>query len=495
MDNLNPIVLLQLQALPLSSIEPQTIQAAAEQQYQLVRKGEATYKGQPLTALQIEEAVNALSTPEAAAYHYYLAKHPRLSAFLDGDENAEIEKDALTLYSSYLADPVAQQLAPRAADLVAEALSENDAARLSAFHRQVAKGGDAFQSAVYRSAEKEVAGYRDAIEEVAQRIEEDERAVMTLRGLAPLREHAPIAALNALPPPLDALRTEIVKTIGRMVRVVADKDVTLALASAQYANQIRSTEAYEKSLNKVIQHLGNRKKRKQPRPAKGGVAAIGLMTTYTVLGFFVLGLCFAGYKYWEATRSNEQKNSPRYSSLRTTSPSPGVLISPEVEKLMLTPWPERGEKANQPPVKAEMGDAPLQVCFPTVSTSGNISRIVVVGDASADALVFFFNGRHYIRQAYIPAKSQYVLEEKMIADKLSTMIIFGKNWSPQMKSPCGTNGYFTKSIQYGGFASYATDPPYLNIATEDVLILKKARLMPSRALEANEFFDLLEKYR
>ena len=120
----------------------------------------------------------------------------------------------------------------------------------------------------------------------------------------------------------------------------------------------------------------------------------------------------------------------------------------------------------------------------------------MIGDPVYDAVLFFFNGRKYFQQAFIPAKGKVEIGKNLDASQVvSTMIIFGQEWSPEAESPCGTPGYFTKNIFYGGFAAYATDPPTLNLNRDGFLQLKKKRLMPARQLKEEKFFDLLEQYR
>jgi hypothetical protein len=485
----NPIELLQLNYYEIKRLDQAVIQDALSKFRAKVAEGAAVYHDRPVTDEMLSEAERLLQNPSEVSFYYYLAKYPGLARFLAGDHLAEIEKDSLQLHAEQLEEGAAAILSPVALKLVTEAFGQNALRPLEAFTQQTEKGSKHFQQAVFAASIPLLESRKDKIATIVREIEEDLYPYEQLRGLGVLREHIPVDVLNTLPAPFEGTIHDIRKLLGSMAHQIAKSEPALALAIVRYALRIEGTETYTAKLEKAQAQLDQSSRKSQQQNA-GGIASIGLIAGGIALVLLLLG----GWYAWEKMNAfNDMDEQAEREGAASRLETAETEDAPSNAYLHLNWWERGYEKPGEGTVAA--GEAPLDVCFPTVKTSGPNQRITIIGDPAYDALVFFFNGRDYFKQAYIPANSQYVINHALSGEKVSTLLVFGQNWDEEKTSPCGTKGYFADKIFYGGFSSYATDPPYLSLATEDIMFLKKRRLMPSREMKADDFFDLLEKYR
>ena len=491
MSFINPIELLQLNYYDLDKLSQDAINSAAASLRDKLQHETVKINDVSIDENSIQLAVDQLKKSDDLHFYYHLAKYPGLTAFLYGNDQAEIEVDALRLHADQLAGRASAMVESRALTLVTSAFQDADFKALTRFHQQIGKGNKAFQEEVYHSSLPLLEERRDTVQGVLNAMEAGENISSQLKGLQLFRTHIPVDVLNALPTPFDEIKNGIRKQLGRMVHALSDSDPALALAIARYAHRIKGNEVYTKKLAESIAYL-QRKNSNQSQPK-------GNKTTVAIIVAIALLLFGGGIWYTISLRNKLEAtideryidNYERIKEKEQYETSPGAAIGQEFTHL---PWYERGDDAPGDGV-VKNGSSPMMACFPTVSTKGLQKVVTIVGDPSYDALVFFFNGKKYFQQAYIPAGEKYLIEHNLSGKNLSTMIIFGQDWKPEKPSPCGSNGFFSKNVFYAGFASYATDPPYLDLSVQDVLRLKKGRLMPSRQKKEYEFFELLEEYR
>ena len=490
---LNPIELLQLNYYESSRITQDTIQGAANRLKVQINSEAVTYQGQVVTEVMIDQAVTLLQSEEAVRSYYYMATYPGLAAFLQGNNKVEVETESLAVDDPSIKEHLLQILSPKATETIALALDGETVDDLLHFGRQLNRAGGDFQGKVYADGKAILKSREDRLWQLLKALKTDKALEHRLQSLQLFREQIPIKVLNALPDTVFSdQRQQIIRALGHIVHYLSKENPTLALAVARYAVRIQGDPAYREKLSKVIQQLslqsGGNKKNKEV----GVSTIISAIVILVILGAGVY--YFGGFDKNLLAGDNDRKPSESYGSEE-------IEWGPEVDasytRYLNLIWYERGAaSADLSSGIVEKGSTPLIYCFPTIRSRGTMRKVTIVGDASHDALVFFFNGKDYIDQAFIPSKSRYILEKPMKGGSLSTMIIFGKDWDENASSPCGSPGYFTNNVHYGGFAAYATDPPYIeDVVTQDVLYLKKKRLMPSREKGEDEFFQLLEKYR
>lgn len=525
---INPIELLQLNYYELARIDAEAIAQASSRLLDTAAAEGISYQGRFLSPAEARAAIATLEEPGQLAFFYELCKYPALSRFLSGDISAPIEDEALK--ADALSEKVAAVAAPLFQEQLQVALESGNVQTLEALGGHFGKGSPAFQQVVFQSGLGLMERKRAELEALAQRLEVEatEDQLRPLRGLQQFRQSYPSKVFNALPAYFDEEREALARAMGRMVRALSEKDTGLALAIARYARQLRMSEAYAGRLDEAIAFL-----QKKIDKAQAELSARSNRTWFNVAGAAVLMLILLGvglslqgiyntaveFFYepslfgdtsglegsgieekdlallQEAMKDGKGLSREQMEEILRRSGNRTEVVDYDVSRL---PWRERGQAADAEfSGEATLGSAPMAVCFPAKTPKGKADQqLTIVGDKVFDALVFFFNGRTFVQQAYIPAKAKYELKGKMDDQQvISTMIVFGQGWDPAVKSPCGTPGYFTENVHYSGFAGYAMDPAYPDLRSDLVAYLKKQRLAPSRELEEAAFFDLLEQYR
>ena len=527
---INPLELLRLNYHELERITPELIERAQAQLLEEAGGEGIDFKGQRLSAAEVAALAQGLQAPAELAFYYRLSQYPQLSSWLAGDSGAVPEPAALR--DSSFRERLAPLLAPAFAQQVQQALAEGKGEGLQTLGQQLASSGDAdFQSWVFQDAADLLTSKREDLQILAQTLGDHptEEALQPLRGLRLLREACPAGVLNALPDFFQPARETLALEMSHIAVAILDSDSALALGVARYARQLNISNSGTQQLDAIIAQLQQATAYLQKTAATSrnrrwyirlGLYLAGLLIVALGLGLY-LGLITPPWASdkdlgWADLDELEEEgiSTDKMARLKELFEEKGSLTREELDDFMQQggggapvvmydalqlPWRERG-KATETPLsgEVELGSAPMAACFPpALELSGKRQQqLTILGDEYYDALVFFFNGRNYIRQAFLPAKSQYILQGKMDEQQvISTMIIFGKNWDPALESPCGTPGYFAESIHYAGFAGYAIDPVYPDLRSDLVAKLKKSRLLPARELKEQEFFDLLEKYR
>lgn len=534
---INPVELLRLENQDPEKIdEPAIVQAWRR----LVGEEEGkpvAYRRQTLAKEQAMEAIRELDDPARIQYYHRLCQYPELNNFLAGDCFARIEEEALK--NEFVAGPAARQLQQAYDEHLKEALETDRASAFAAFAEQIEKGDEGFQNVVFRGKSKEYLQERlSAVQQLAEKLEQGavEESRVSLGQLSFLREQVSVDALNALPARFAGIRDAFAETLIRMVEALRVENPTLALGVARHARRLRADKAIMEKLNQAYRSLERRVESEVPAAAARQPAqkwlpwawagalvglllvagllvnqfydeAVGVISDLTAPDEEQAGEYLPGEEEEGASmdalqaladKLAEQGSISREELERLLRESGGNTELAEANLILQLPWRERGGAyPGELTGEASLGAAPMEVCFPPqLAEDGPAAAFTVIADPVYDALVFFFNGRTYFRQAFIPAKSKLKIEQSLNKDQVvSTMIIFGQDWNPDAASPCGTPGYFTKNTFYAGFAAYATDPPTLSLHRDGFLQLKKGRLMPSRQLEEEKFFELLEKYR
>lgn len=528
---INPIELLRLEKEDPEKINEQIIIEAWQRLQGEDEEKPITYRGHTVAKEQAMEAVRELDNPDRILYFHRLCSYPELNSFLGGDCFARVEEEALQ--DELVIGPAALQLQSAHDENLQLALEVGRASEYAAFVSQIEKGIEVFQDAIYH--EKSMAPLAERLANVRRLAENLEQGGATeasavLGQLSFLREQVPVDILNALPSRFSATREAFAETLVRMVEALEEPAPNLALAVARHTRRLHSGKELRDRLNQDYRHLERRVESVTPDTAEPSAQRwapwvfMGILAVILVLG----GLFFNQIYQMavEATSSlsgltdteneeysNGEQTEEALQTLSEKLAKEGSISREELDKILqesgnrtqlagtdVLPlhWSERGRAyEGELSGEVEAGGAPLAVCFPPREAAASPAPVfTVIGDPVYDAVLFLFNGRKYFQQAFIPAKGKVKIEKSLDASQVvSTMIIFGQEWNPEAESPCGTPGYFTQNIFYGGFAAYATDPPTLNLNRDGFLQLKKNRLMPSRQLEEEKFFDLLERYR
>lgn len=525
---INPIELLQLNYYEPERITPQAIAQASSQIIDSAGPEGVPYQGRFLSREEARGAVAALAEPGQIAFFYELCRFPGLSRFLGGEESALIEAEALR--NEVLAGRAASVAGPLFSRSFQAALDSGKPEGLEALGRQLEQGSASFRQAVFQSAAALAGRKRGELEALAAQLEAEpsEALLRPLRGLQQFRKDYPAAVFNALPPYFEEEREQLVRAMGRLVRALSSKDTGLALAVSRYARQFRMSSEYAGRLDKAIGFLQEKAAKAQAALSArsnrkwmtgAGAGALVILVLALGLGLHAVYRGLVDYFYepslfGDTTELKEAGISEDELALVREAMKEGKGLSREQLEEILSrsgkrteiveydatqlPWRERGQAAKEElSGTVSLGSAPMAFCFPPKAPQGKTGQqLTIVGDEAFDALVFFFNGRTYVQQAFIPANEKYELKGKFDDEQVvSTMIVFGQGWDPSVKSPCGTPGYFTRNIHYSGFAGYALDPVYPDLRSDLVAYLKKKRLLPSRELDEGGFFDLLEQYR
>lgn len=528
---INPIELLRLEKQDPEKINEEAIIQAWRRLQDEEEEKPISYRGKNLAQEQAMEAVRELDDPARARYYHRLCSYPEMNSFLSGDCFARVEEEALQ--DELITGPAAAQLQPAYDECLQLALSAGKASEYAAFVSQIEKGSVAFQDAVYQGKSMEFLEERlSAVRKLADRLEQGdkEEARATLGQSGFLREQVPVDILNALPSRFAGTREAFSETLVGMVEALEEQDPNLALAVARHTRRLRAGKQLRDRLNQDYRHLERRVENVTPasdgKPAQRWVPWVfaGILAVVLVVaGLFFNQIFQTALEVTSSLSSLTDTQQEEYSDeeqpeealqkLSEKLAKDGSISREELDKILResgnrTPlagtdvlplhWSERGHAyEGELSGEVEAGGAPLAVCFPPREVAASpVPVFTVIGDPVYDAVLFFFNGRKYFQQAFIPAKGKVEIGKNLDASQVvSTMIIFGQEWSPEAESPCGTPGYFTKNIFYGGFAAYATDPPTLNLNRDGFLQLKKKRLMPARQLKEEKFFDLLEQYR
>lgn len=534
---INPVELLHLESHDPEKINEQAIFQAWRRLVGEEEEKPIAYRRQTLNKEQAMEAVRELDDPARIQYYHRLCQYPELNNFLAGDCFARIEEEALK--DELVAGPAARQLQQAYDEHLKEALETDRASAFSAFVEQIEKGDEAFQDVVFQGKstgylEDRLSAVRQLADQLEQGAAEESRAGLGQLGY--LRELVSVDALNALPGRFSGIRDAFAETLLRKVEALRVESPALALGVARHARRLRAGKTIMEQLNQAYRSLERRVESEVPAAAAGQPAqkwlpwawAGALVALLLVAGLLVNQFYDEAVGVISGLTAPEEEQAGEYlpgeeeegaqtdalQALADKIAEQGSISREELERLLREsggntelaeadlilqlPWRERGlAYPGELTGEASLGTAPLEVCFPPKPVDdGPAAAFTVIGDSAYDALVFFFNGRTYFRQAFIPATSKLKIEQALNKDQVvSTMIIFGQDWSPDVESPCGTPGYFTKNTFYAGFAAYATDPPTLSLHRDGFLQLKKGRLMPSRQLEEEKFFELLERYR
>lgn len=534
---INPVELLHLESHDPEKINEQAIFQAWRRLVGEEEEKPIAYRRQTLNKEQAMEAVRELDDPARIQYYHRLCQYPELNNFLAGDCFARIEEEALK--DELVAGPAARQLQQAYDEHLKEALETDRASAFSAFVEQIEKGDEAFQDVVFQGKstgylEDRLSAVRQLADQLEQGAAEESRAGLGQLGY--LRELVSVDALNALPGRFSGIRDAFAETLLRKVEALRVESPALALGVARHARRLRAGKTIMEQLNQAYRSLERRVESEVPAAAAGQPAqkwlpwawAGALVALLLVAGLLVNQFYDEAVGVISGLTAPEEEQAGEYlpgeeeegaqtdalQALADKIAEQGSISREELERLLREsggntelaeadlilqlPWRERGlAYPGELTGEAGLGTAPLEVCFPPKPVDdGPAAAFTVIGDSAYDALVFFFNGRTYFRQAFIPATSKLKIEQALNKDQVvSTMIIFGQDWSPDVESPCGTPGYFTKNTFYAGFAAYATDPPTLSLHRDGFLQLKKGRLMPSRQLEEEKFFELLERYR
>ena len=522
---INPIELLRLQNSDPDKINEEAISQALRRLRSDDEEKPVAYRGQTLSEEQLKAVIRQLDDPALVRYYHRLCQYPELNNLLAGDCFARIEEKGLQ--DERVAGRAAEQLQQAYGKYLEQAIEKGRGAEFAAFVEQVEKGNEIFQDTVFQGKNSELLeGRLSVLRQLAERLEQhpvaEGKASLGEPGF--LREQIPVDVLNALPVRFATIRDTFAETLVRIVEALREQDTALALGVARYARRLRADKALMERLNRSYRQLEGHVQSSVPEPA-GQPAQKWLPWAWAgMLVVLVLGGALLISRFYdvaveaistlgEPEGTEERPEEDALKALEEKLSTDGSITREGLEEilredgnrtqlseatLLQLPWRERGI-AFQGELLGEgtIGAAPMEVCFPPqLSSEGAATAFTVIGDPVYDALVFFFNGRTYFQQAFIPAKSKFNISKTLNEEELvSTMIIFGQEWRPDVESPCGTPGYFTKNIFYGGFAAYATDPPYLNLHRDAFLQLKKRSLMPARQLGEDKFFDLLDKYK
>lgn len=97
------------------------------------------------------------------------------------------------------------------------------------------------------------------------------------------------------------------------------------------------------------------------------------------------------------------------------------------------------------------GSSPLDCCFGKGMFSGK-ATLTVKNGAKSDAIVCLYSISldRTIRNTYVRRNSTFTIYN-ISRGSYKIRVLFGNNWNPKHKNPCGINGYFDSDVHFSEF--------------------------------------------
>lgn len=480
---LNPIELLELQYAPPHRIDEPTLQHARTKLLARIdREGDAPlqYMGRPVSRQEVEESLDLLNFPQAVESFYRLLRYPGLSNVLAGaGGTVEPEVSADEPLRAFLAPLLQAQLAVAWPD----AVRLQDAAQLTTL---AALDPDLFgipSEEVLGTARAHIEGYVAEFENLARSIaaHPGQPLPQELVGGYFLRKHFETDFMNALPHHFNDLKIRICNSLIIICKTLQRTNPAAAAGMSAFGVELAPNEHIKAVFHQAKNRLQKAQQVKEMNRLQSGTSNQTLLAIGAIAGVvLLLVVVFAGLKFNEW---NKAKREARQAEER-------LEYATFLADSLYT--------ANRNALQAGQlqGAAPLWDCYPPrPNASGDKRTFVIRGDEKYDALVFIYNNAWYVGQVYVAAGTKLEWEYHLVKAPISTLIVFGKEWDRNIKSPCDGNGWFTGPVLYAGFSSYATDPFPVDLREGHAgFNLKRSRLMKSRELSEADFFDLLRQY-
>jgi hypothetical protein len=479
----NPIELLNFQYAPPHSIDEPTIQHARNILLARIdREGDAAlqYMGRPISRQEVVEAIDLLDSKEAVEAFFRLLRYPGLSKVLAGAEAVvEAEVSADEPLKAFLAPILQAPLAAAWPDAVIRR-DRTQLALLAALDPEVL-GIPAAE--VLGAARAHIEGYVAEFEIMARSIAAHPEQALPepLMGGYFLRKHFEADFMKALPHHFNDLKIRICNGLIIICKALQRSNPAAAAGMSAFGIELAPNEHIQSTFYQVKDRLQKAHQTKERSRMQSGASNNNLLIGGVVAGIVLLLLIvFAGIKLSEYNKAKQK------------------IRAAEATREYARFLADSLYTANQYALQAGQlqGAAPLWDCYPPKpNAKGDKRTFVIRGDEKYDALVFIFNNGRYVAQLHIAAGTKLEWEYHLEKAPISTMIVFGKGWDREAKNPCGRNGWFTESVLYTGFNSYATTPFPVDLREGHAgFNLKRSRLVKSRELDEAEFFDLLRRY-
>jgi hypothetical protein len=498
---INPVEALQLHYSALETIDDGAI-AEAKRKFaeRLERQGETAlqYHGRVYTQEQFEASFELLDIPNALSAFYRLYRYPRLNGLLSGDAaEGEVEYRALSdeemmavlkpILTEKWSHAWVEAVATQNADAI-KALQQTNITALGLLGDQLLAPTDAY-------FEQKLA----ELEQFTAQMEANPLAPIPsdLMGAYWFQKNLSAPMMRALPQRFDRVKEAVTKKILRICKAIYKQQPAMAEGLLIYALEFLPDGDTRKLATDVRQRIkGHRVVAPiQRAPQSGG----GAKTVLGVLASLILIVGF-GIKVWRVMDQLSDRSSSSYNSykldrdeIKRQEAIAEQYSNQHLERLVSDSiaYSEIGD------ISRPHGLAPLKHCqTPRPRLQGTMRKLTITGDENYDAIVLLYNGDRNVGQVYVAAGQKAVWQGHVKGSPISTLIVFGKDWSTKQTNPCGEPGWFAGKILYAGFASYATFPyPVEFDSGHTGFELRRSQLHKTRELTQERFFELAQQYR
>lgn len=498
---INPVEALQLHHSALEFIDDTTIAEAKRKFAERVERQSETalqYHGRVYSQEQFEASFELLNIPNALQAFFRLYRYPRLNGVLAGDTiEGEVEYRALSdaemmavlkpVLTDTLGNAWAKAVAGQDADAV-KALQQTNMAALGLLGDELLAPADAY-------FEKQLT----ELEQLTTQIEANpsEPVPSELMGAYWFHNRLNAKMMRALPPRFDKVKEAVTKKILRICKAIYKQQPAMAEGFLVYTLEYLPEGATRKLATDVRQRIQGYKVVSPAQRASQSGSNAGVVWGFIVTVVLVVGL---GIRVWKIMDGGSGSASSSYGSYRLDKEE-RKRQQAIAEQYAIQ---QQEQLVSDSIARSEIGDlsrphglAPLKHCVtPRPRLDGTTRKLTITGDDHYDAVVLLYNGDRHVGQLYVAAGQKAVWKGTVKGSPVSTLIVFGKDWSIQETNPCGEPGWFQGKVLYSGFAGYATFPYPIDFSLGHTgFELRRSQLHKTRELTQERFFELAQQYR
>jgi hypothetical protein len=300
--------------------------------------------------------------------------------------------------------------------------------------------------------------------------------------------------LRALPPRFDSIKETTAKKILRICKAIYKQQPAMAEGLLVYTLEFLPEGATRKLVTDVRQRIKGYKVvqpvQRTPQSGSGVKTVVGVLASVILIVGFVI-------KVWRVMDSFSDGASSSYKIDEEQ-----LKIEEAINEQYAVQQQE--QLVSDSIARSEVGDisrphglALLKHCVtPRPRLDGTTRKLTITGDDHYDAVVLLYNGDRHVGQMYVAAGQKAVWKGTVKGSPVSTLIVFGKDWSIQETNPCGEPGWFQGKVLYSGFAGYATFPYPIDFSLGHTgFELRRSQLHKTRELTEERFFELAQQYR
>lgn len=498
---INPVEALQLHHSALEFIDDAAI-AEARRKFndRLERQGESAlqYHGRSYTREQFEESFELLYMPNALQAFYRLYRYPRLNGVLAGDIlEGEVEYRALS--DEAMMAVIKPILVEKWGRAWVEAVSSQNAEAVKALQQTNITALGLLADELLAPTDAFFAQKMIELEQFTSHIEANPSDPLPseLMGAYWFKNNLSSDMLRALPARFDNIKATTTKKILRICKAIYKQQPAMSEGLLIYALEFLPNGDTKKLVSDVRQRIKGYKivQPTQRAPQSGSNAK----SIWGVVAAVVLLIGF-GVKVWRVMSRLSDDSSSSYRSY-TLDKEEIKRQEAIAEQYALQ---QKEQLVSDSIALSEIGDisrphglAPLKHCVtPRPRLNATLRKLTITGDENYDAIVLLYNGDRNVGQVYVAAGQKVVWKGHVKGNPISTLIVFGKDWNPNINNPCGEPGWFEGKIYYAGFAGYATFPYPIDFSLGHTgFELRRSQLHKTRELTQERFLELAQQYR